>query len=416
LPLHSVTGTTSAQTSVCDNDGLRNRSPPSRPRPSLCFLARGTSILICNKNGTVSTSRFFPGYLLVLLSLGYVISVGASTKMRDMPSQRNIVEPAQSSKLGLNLAGRLKCYLWGQLPSRGPRAARSLTPLFQPNRDTLEEQESKTEETLRVVYPSSVYATADYHFQRERFYGVKNVGLLFRWFLRSGDRGNGNTTQNGVGVLPSNFDIAFDHAIPPIALSNPTDSVNMRFSWDRNMEDDTVLDLAPWIKIGVHLAQHKPGGSLGFFLPLSDRLNVQWTSHWDMWNRAARSFTARPVERSRRSDPDWWIPDIRLDPFGILSSESRFSSHWREHYSLDVKLKVITTTPSLLLGNMVDEEYPTATLRLDCSICDERLDRPSVTTARFETFMISSSWWQSIRGTSRVTILREKHNNVITDG
>jgi hypothetical protein len=410
LPFPSVTGSTRTQKSFCNQDCRRNRSPSSNPCRSRVLLARGASTLIFNSVGYESLSRLFPLDIFILLVLWCVMAAGASTEMPEMHSQRNILLPSQRPKLGLNVAGRLKCYLWGQLPTRGPRSSRSLMPLFPASRYNLEEAESKPESSQRSVHPSSVYTTADYHFQKERCYGLKNIGLLFQWKLQSGDRGNVNAHR--LAHLPSKLDVAFDHAIPPIALSNPTDSASLCLSWDHGTDDSTI-DLAPWIKLGVHHTHQEPGGSLGFFCPLSKRLTMQWTSHWDVRNPTSHSFMVQPVDRSRSSDPDWWIPDVKLDPFGFLSSENRFSSNWRENCFMDVKLKIFTMAPSLIFGRMVDEEYPTAMLRLECSICDERDDRPSATTARFETLMISSCWWQSIRESSRVTILREQHNVII---
>lgn len=403
LPFRSVTGPL-RNIGIGDNDDIPS---PLHPSPHRCTTAKHVSL------PTVGIACLMPRYLLVYLSLCCVSFTRASTQMQGTLPRQSSPTQSQFPKLGLNVAGRLKCYLWGLSSTMGGGVDTPLTPLFSASgSDKREEDEPSLKSHNIGVNPSSLYATVDYHFQKERWYGVKNVGLLWQWKFRGNNRED-HSVSHRVNLRPSIFNVAFDHAIPPVSTSSSTDSLCLTVSWDRSQDED-IGEMVPWIKLGVHHSQRDPGGSFGIFYPLSSRFNLQWTSRWDVKSTVSPAFPSledRPIEFSRHSDPDWWIPDVKLDPFGLLSSENRFvQSNWRNHYSVDVKLKVSTKAPPLIFGSAIDEEPHATILRLDCSVWDERLERPSETTARFETAIIPSNWWQTIKEASRVTILHAQRN------
>lgn len=308
------------------------------------------------------------------------------------------VQPSTSDspKLGLSVSGRVRCFLWGRAPSNDVETNRPLTPLFG-GTDT-EEQNNEEEGNLTpfLRLRPSVYGTMDYHFQKARWYGAKNVGLLLRWVLPRPTR--------------ASVDVALEHSIPPTTVLQPMGrSASARVILGSNSET-SGHDSSPWIRVGVHRLNNCHGGSLELFCPVLQRLNIQWTSRWTPEALVAPSMPCG-LGPEVKEQCDWWVPIVTFDPLGFLSSENRFiKPNGLGHYSLGLKLKVRTRAPSLLFGsfpNDTDESVPTL-VRLDCSVMGTRVHHPSTTTARLEAIVIPSEWLQCVKSASTLTILHEE--------
>ncbi|KAG7363866.1 hypothetical protein IV203_037067 [Nitzschia inconspicua] len=373
---------------------------------------------------------------------------GTTSSPSSITSQAPIssIQQQHGPKLGFNVAGRLRCYLWGNMPRMEPRdnASPPLTPLFSATGNSIDEEKEEEEED-RNQAPFSLYVTADYHFQKTRWYGVKNIGLLFRKQLFRDESYNTNILSSaqplGFRWRPATVDISVHHALVKnepdhgmlSSLSpSPTESAEICWTWDypsagnnnNNMmmmmnQPSLLTAAAPWIKIGVdQTRQHSWGRSFGFSWPvLPHRLNVQWTGRWSSQNVDVSTDQPVPSQNPQsttktRSDYEWWVPDIKLDPFGFLSSENRFlTCHWMKHYSVDWKLKISTKAPLFLFGNdRMESEPQSMLLRMDCSVWDERVDNTNAATARLETILLPSDWWRSLQQTTTLTILWEQNH------
>jgi hypothetical protein len=378
-------------------------------------------------------------YFLFFVAMYSIIAAQASTSLSGMASKQQQPPPSASSQgpvIGLSVAGRLKCYLWGPSEDDVNSENPPLTPLFSPNGNLDETNQEPgsipTASSGTKRHPFSLYAIADYHFQKERWYGVKKAGLLFRQRLCP-VQSLGSLPERpasilyGIGQRPSNLDVTVDHTFPTRSEGcKGADSAEICLTWDGNR--DSVLQnfnsnhVAPWIKVGVHQSQREPSGTFGFSLPFSPQFNLQWMFHWATGrNVAGSSSVTRKTVRSpigNSPDYDWWVPDIKLDPFGFLSSENRFfKSNHMEHYSMDVKFKVSTKAPSLLFGSVVGDDGPQAIwLRTECSVWDERMKHPNAATARFETALFpSNGWWQSLKDTSSFTLILDQYHSIDHD-
>ncbi|KAG7337118.1 hypothetical protein IV203_006391 [Nitzschia inconspicua] len=394
---------------------------------------------------------------LVVVAFVFVVGLfitpvtGTTSSPSSVPSQAPISSIQQQQqqqqhgpKLGFNVAGRLRCYLWGNMQRMEPRdnASPPLTPLFSATGNNIDEEEEEDGNQA----PFSLYATADYHFQKTRWYGLKNVGLLFRKQLSRDESYNTSIRSSSQPLLgfhwrPATVDISVHHALEKKhepyhgMLSSPqtTESAEICWTWDypsagssnNNMmmmmnQPSLLTAAAPWIKIGVdNTRQHSWGRSFGFSWPvLPHRLNVQWTGRWASQNVDVSTDQPVPSQSPQsttknRSDYEWWVPDIQLDPFGLLSSENRFlTCHWMDHYSVDWKLKISTKAPLFLFGNdRMESEPQSMLLRMDCSVWDERVDNTNAATARLETILLPSDWWRSLQQTTTLTILWEQNHN-----
>jgi len=351
-----------------------------------------------------------------------------SSKLRKQLYSDEISHPTSSSSesnprlIGLNVNGKMKCFLW-----KNPRSSfRSmLTPLFTSH--DIDEGEGRRETGLMSSFhPSAVFATGDYSFRKNRWYGMKQIGMLFRWNMPSSLRNNNNNQNNDkydsnnrndnilhprikerqMFSFPTTLDITAGRSIPPSSTTDHNvgtsfiDSGNLRIGWTQNDDNYDVYsgedNLEPWIQIGfdpdhVNSDNNLIGGKrfndqplhLKFFLPLiRRRFDLQWTSRWNHNTNIAATTRARSSSMNEQSSGDpWWIPEVRLDPsLGTLSSENRFRNAYvvgqdRKHWT-EFKLRLRTTVPTLLSSatnyGMIplddnDGDTQTASLRFDCS-------------------------------------------------
>jgi hypothetical protein len=195
--------------------------------------------------------------------------------------------------------------------------------------------------------------------------------------------------------------------------------------------------------------------STGFFLPLGRRFDLQLITHWNFWGgrQAGGPYYQDHDSNIINNNPDWWIPQITLDPLGSLSSENSFTafvgfnddrvysssrtkeninwlpnvyadelrqqSHNGNRYMIDFKLKLRTQVSLLALaaphipaglgGDGDDDDgYGSlaASARFDCCLRDCQYHHSS--TARLETYLIPSALWQSLKCTSSLSLLHER--------
>lgn len=373
---------------------------------------------------------------------------------RNIYQQKEDLPPPSSSTqkgprlIGLNVNGRVKSLLWNN-----PRTFidSQLSPIFSSpyqcgdeeheghhkDGDGLVDQirtaanstrnEPKQRRILSLLLPAAVYATADYHFRKERWYGVEKVGIISRWnILRpwshctTKDDGDEKklkiSNKSKFFASPNTLDIAAYRSVSSLSLASHTegvtsliDSGNLRIGWQQNDDNDVVGvgGANPWIQIGFEpkdsisnddfLVMNGIEGIknplyLRCFLPLiRRRFDLQWTSRWD--NLSAHFPSQRNARREsdirnqwsskhrRPNDDPWWIPEVSLDPsMGTLSSENRyrnkFSARDDRHYFTEFKLRLRTTMPTLL-SSVTNNAMPTsddgndlenASLRLECSL------------------------------------------------
>jgi hypothetical protein len=369
----------------------------------------GVSVAMLNPNRNfIAKCRLAPLYLLLLLYCWNVDKCHASAAIEEAPFRPSMPE---DPKLALSVAGRIKCFLWGQPPSiQVPVSDPLLTPLLLADEDD-EEQRNNVPSFFSRVKPSSLYATADYHFKKDRWYGIQSIGMLLQWKLRKKRNRKANPFEHKC-LLPTIMDVSIEHAIAPSVVPKPANFASLCLKWDHKEVERSNVEMVPWIRCGIGQSHKDPEASFGFSLPIFQRLFIQWTSHWTSINvhkcSLFSSFDKGP--RSVSENEDWWIPQVTLDPLGFMSSENRYRNvHWKDHYMLDIRLKVSTKAP-FLFGNMVNDDPQSTMVRLECFVRDQRQELSGGTTARFETIMNPSEWWHSIQDTARVVILHEQRN------
>ncbi|VEU40449.1 unnamed protein product [Pseudo-nitzschia multistriata] len=376
----------------------------------------------------------------------------------EQPREQHHPSPPSSSNvprlIGLNVNGRMKCLLWGNPGTFSPSA---LTPLFSspiagneednihadhdcsPSRQvetrfegigerTSQQNDEKTRSPSSLLLPGAVFATTDYRFRKDRWYGVERIGMIFRWnvpsSLASSNKSNGERQETALcrsrkriaSLLPTTIDVTAQHSLFSPHSSKSTrnhrrknyfapfaDSGNIRVGWRENEEsDETEYDDArgcsnnPWIQIGFEQPlyatttienddllsiDHKQGTDeqnpfhLRFFFPLiRRRLDLQWTSFWGNGITKDDFGRDRDMGNRRQSDDPWWMPQVSLDPsMGIFSSENRYRNSFagrdERQYCTDFKLRLRTTMPTLLssVSPSEDDDLQTASLRFDCS-------------------------------------------------
>ena len=346
----------------------------------------------------------------------------------------------------------------------------TLTPLFSPSNEIVEGEGGHRCQTF---FPSAVFTTADYSFRKERWYGLKEIGMLFRWnmfpssgynnnhnndeYYDSNDRSDDNiplqqrTNGRRIFSLPTTLDITAGRSIPPYSTGNQNaetvfiDSGNLRIGWQKNNDYDDMSDTddnQPWIQIGFD-PNHSTSNNasidvkrrnvdrpfhLGFFLPLiRRRFDLQWTSRWNYNTNVAATTRSSSMNIQPNDDP-WWIPQVELDPsMGTLSSENRYRNAYvgkdDRKYWMEYKLRLRTTVPTLLSSGMTasdgyDDDLQTASLRLDCSLITNPGETkreflgPSVTTARLDMTVVPSCWWRSVTETARLGLIHEQNHAV----
>jgi hypothetical protein len=288
-----------------------------------------------------------------------------------------------------------------------------LTPLFGAEKD-LEDREVVTgpEKLAERLKPTSVYAIADYHFQKERWYGVQNVGALLQWRRAPGSNYDEKQPSFLKCLLPSFFDLSVEHNIPPAILSKPEESASICLKWS-HCDSEDILDALPWIRFGVSQKAKQPEALFGISCPLFQRLKIQWISHFSSKNRIEEAFASslkRQQSPSAPLDNDWWVPTVLLDPLGFLSSENRHTNtKWKGRYTVDCKLKVSTRAPFLFGSTMGDDPQSTMVC-LECSLTDPNGSNPHATAARLETAIIPSEWLRSIQDTAHFALTHEQYN------
>jgi hypothetical protein len=329
--------------------------------------------------------------------------------------------PSSSSKapfLGLTVAGKLKCLLW-RSPISSSSTELPLTPLFSsPN--------SSYSDGRPLIAKPSIFATAKYHFLKDRWYGLQAIGMLLHWNLSR--QCNIERKRN---LFPTAVIVAAERCIP--LSCRPIDSASLRLGWglggqevDEASSKSEEDGMTPWIQVGIDCLENRdqsPRASFGLFFPLCQQLDLQWTSYID-W---CTSFTGSQQEhfenqkfkiqttpllssqkpQNRDRNEMWWMPQISLDPLGSLSSLNRYRNViWNDQYMVDVKLR-LSTKVSFSSGNIMDDDPRVSLLRLDCSVMGLGRRPKHVTTARVETVVAPSAWWGSIKETSKLSLIHE---------
>jgi len=414
-------------------------------------------------------------FTLLLFFTGECSSkINNDSKLRNQHYNDDMSHPTSSSSeinprlIGLNVNGKMKCLLWNN-----PRSSfrSTLTPLFTSH--DIDEGEGRCETELPVpssISPSAVFATGEYSFRRDRWYGMKQIGMLFRWNIPFSLRNNNNNDNHNndnydsnnrndnilhprikerqMFSFPTTLDITAGRSIPPFSTTDHKvgttfiDSGNLRIGWNQN--EYNYDNLEPWIQIGfdpdyINSNNNLIGGKrfndqplhLKFFLPLiRRRFDLQWTSRWNHnTNLAATTRRSRSSSMNEQSSGDpWWIPEVRLDPsLGTLSSENRYRNAYvggeDRKYWTEFKLRLRTTVPTLFssatnfgIVPIDDNDTQTASLRLDCSFItkpgEQNLDSmgPTITTARLDMTVVPSYWWRSVTETARLGFIHEQNH------
>ena len=449
----------------------------------------------------------------------------------DKSNSHNNNKTSNPPKLGLYFAGRIKCLLWGssslssssstttttassedyspQQQRRRRQQQRQLTSLFgttTATTTTATNNPRKNKRWIRIpqwTRPSSIYALADYHFHKDCIMGIQKVGMMFCWkFNNSRHRrqngSDGSNSNNSISKffqphlsLPTTLDVTTEQSVVPSSSvsSSSSSGTSLRLGWDRsndydNRDDnDAATTTSPWFQVRIHHPQQQDekeqqqsiiNGSFGFFVPIFQRLGIQYyLSSFDKLHNTKRDtapsfptsslssggdlkdFASRGNNRNKNDDDfntvmnkeDWWIPQITLDPFGVLSSENQYyydhstanRSRQRQqpiHFPLlEFKLRVRMKAPSILFlpggGGMgsstsyeddMQYQHP-AMIRLDCTaIHDDHQQMMAMTmknphesssrktTISFQTGVLPSTelWWLSIKDTARLDITHEQ--------
>jgi hypothetical protein len=305
-------------------------------------------------------------FRIVLLGLAFFSSIGESFGRLNHDHSFSAFRTdddhdKQQGVLGLDVRGRLKIFL------RGPKSQEpSLeTPLFS----------SRAEKQPRI------YATADYHFQKERWYGLKRVGSIIRW-------------QPGIRhkYSPRTVDFIaereFGSEVHPLL-----DSTGFCFGWD----DPNELSLLNKPSLEVRLGK-ADGLTLGWFVPIRRRLHLYWTSHF-AWKESANIMHI-PSRPTKDENVDWWVPEFRLDPLGLLTSENKYARFYKDRYLMRLGLRFSKRVSSLATRDDGREFQ----VRLDLSLVDKDGGHPSISTARVEALVDSANFLQSLSSTRLVLV------------
>ena len=99
---------------------------------------------------------------------------------------------------------------------------------------------------------------------------------------------------------------------------------------------------------------------------------------------------------------DWWIPELTLDPFGLVSSENQCSNLYNDRYLVRLRLRFSKNASFLSAGDDDDQD---TRAQLECSILDKERQE-SISTARIEALAKPSNWRQYISST-RIVLMHE---------
>ena len=351
--------------------------------------------------------------------------------------------------IGLNVDGKMKCLMWSKasFPS-------TLTPLFSSSKVDDEGEDPLAIKHKYLLSPSAVFTTAEYAFRKERWYGLKKMGILFRWNILSSSRNDERiqpqANERGTLLLPTTLDISASHVVSPSSIVNNVPVCNnfLRLGWLKyNQSNSNSNDnLTPWIQIGfdpVYASRCKASVDtmkindhslyLNVFLPVFKRFDFQWVSRWNKGVSSTTKLYPASGQLNTKDDP-WWIPKLSLDPsVGTLSSEnSRYSNVYsrgnERQYRTEFKVRVRTRIPAFLLSsanngitilddedNKYDDNTESASLRFDCSIITNPVEKnrdssgPTMTTARLDMTVAPSRWWRSIVETARLGFIHEQN-------
>jgi hypothetical protein len=262
--------------------------------------------------------------------------------------------------LGIDLTGRVKCLVRGPESKDAPAK-----PLFACKRDQ----------------QPFVYATAEYAFQKERWYGIERWGTMLRW----------QPTKYG-NYAPCNVDLVAERQLESDSL---LDSSSVRLEWDISERRKP--------KVELRLDRPKGAAHVGLFVPLYNRLHLYCISHlsWkETGDSSSFSSYAKMLSKDKpKENSDWWVPELKLDPFGLITSDNQCSSLYNGRYLMRLRLRFSKRVPFLCTWDEEDEMR----LRLECSVVDKKsLD--SVSTARLEALVEPSSLKQALSSTRLVLI------------
>ena len=402
----------------------------------------------------------------ILLSFDFVCCENHQTVNFDGPTQQRPLND-NPRLIGLDVNGRIRTLLWNN-----PKTSQedpTLNPLFSSSRlyeddendGGFEQHKNFKTDTASFILPSAVYGTADYHFRKERWYGIEKLGMILRWNARrrlsycdGGDDEFQNFPKKRFWGLPARVDFAAHHCILPSSkishhrgVNSFIDSGNLRITWPENNGNLMVSDndINPWFEVGFEPKNSASGVDnlamssderkkcpihMRIFFPLiRQRFDLRWTSRWN--NPMANLLPKADGQRANKgpSDDPWWIPRVSLDPsIGTLSSENRYqkAALLRDNkcYSTEFKLRVRTTIPTLLssVTNSAitvsddDNDLQTASVRFECSLAtspgEQRLPLlgGTLTTARFETMIVPSFIMRSVMDTARFGLFHEQNH------
>lgn len=271
--------------------------------------------------------------------------------------------------IAFDLSGRVQCLLVGTKENSNVQA------LFIPTENQ-----------------PAIYATADYDFQK-RQQGVTKVGTMFQWNTKT------PTSSSSSSITPCTVAIQLDN---DLGTSCPIDSTSLSLDW--NHADQHAGDHRHHQRPAFTLRwdQSEKSACLHWFLPINQRFQIYYKSHLlcdELLATPKGYFQSRlaPPREPHKSD-DWWIPDIRMNTMGHISSENRFYRTVAGRNQVGIRLAF---RRKLAFGSMADEEDDLCThVQIDVTTMDQHRQN-SMTTTRVESIL------ESMLASIRVAILHE---------
>ena len=365
--------------------------------------------------------------LLLLLANNNHVFANSSSSSSSNPRKTDDV------RLGLEVAGKMKCLIYGPGSLRDDSSVP--VPLFPSFSNTNE----------RRLVPS-IYGTAAYRFQQDRWYGLTRLGTILRWRIQGSDKNNDThhleqlypQSQKPNPYLPRTLDLVSEKRVgrgssmvtsyssssspPSLLLSSLVDTNSIRLDWEDGDEEEGGGQSKPSVELCLNHSSRL--ARFRWFLPVCQRLHWHCTSRFS-WDgdaqkrpKAAAATTTTtitpPTTSTTIHNPDWWIPTFKVDPFGLVTSETKYTRLFHDRYDMLFRLRISRSIRFGLSGLLDDDDEndDTTRVRLECRMVDKLHRHPFVSTARLESNMVQSSdWLRSIADSTRLVLLHEHSVN-----
>lgn len=267
----------------------------------------------------------------------------------------------------LEVSGRIKCLVCGPLSSES-----SATPLI----DSTSQKQP------------SLFGFVNYRFEKQRWYGLTGLGTIVRWQM-----------QNHRPKFPRIVDLVAEKGLE-YGYHSWLDSTCIRLDWGES--DSPSSPSKPSLEVCCDY--NEKIARLGWFLPIFKRLHLHCNSYFP-WNKSKANAGPTKLHQmsSKKYDEneDWWIPTLKLDPFGAATSENNYKAIYNDRYLVHFRLRIIKSISFL---STWDDEHDTR-VRVECSMIDAIKDN-SISTARLEAQVEASDWLRSIDST-RLILMHE---------